>query len=153
MKTIHHYPRRGFTLLEIMVVVIIIGVMLAMAIPGFKAVRERTRVSAFLNDFRAVKEAINRYNLAEGVYPIGTGSGPPADFFEYIRADVITSTTVIGGNWSVDASSYTFAIGVDGYEVDDELLTQIDSGVDDGNLTTGNMIKTGGSQFMYIIEE
>lgn len=149
----HHTPRRGFTVLEIMVVVIILGVLLAMAIPGFNAVRERTRVSAFLNDFRAVKEAINRYNLAEGHYPIGTGGGPPADFMEYIRGDIISESTVIGGTWSVDADNYTFALGVSGYEVDDEVITQIDKAVDDGDTATGKMIVTGADEFYFVIEE
>lgn len=153
MNTSLKQQHRGFTILEIMVVVLIIGVLLAMAIPGFQAVRERTRVSAFLNDFRAVTEAVNRYSLTEGVYPVGTGDGPPADFYDYIRADVITNTTVIGGNWTVDASTYQFAIGVTGYEASQNVIVQIDDAVDDGNLATGQMIASGGDTFLFIIEE
>lgn len=141
--------RRGFTLLEIMVVVILIGVLLAMAIPGFTAVRERSRVSAFLNDFRAVKEAINRYNLEEGTYP----TGPTGEFAEYIHPDIFTNNTVIGGNWEVDDTAYTFAIGVDQYQVDDDVIQQIDAAVDDGNLATGNMILAGAQRFLFVIEE
>ncbi|WP_309399134.1 type II secretion system protein [Cerasicoccus maritimus] len=144
--------RRAFTLLEIMVVVIIIGVMLAMAIPGFKAVRERSRVAAFTSDFRAVKEAINRYSLEEGHYPIGTG-GPSADFYEYIREDVITGTTVIGGNWTADVDTYIFAIGVADYQVDDDLIEQIDAAVDDGNTASGKMTISGPKTFLFVIEE
>ncbi|WP_269541587.1 type II secretion system protein [Cerasicoccus fimbriatus] len=153
MNTSLKQPHRGFTILEIMVVVLIIGVLLAMAIPGFQAVRERTRVAAFLNDFRAVTEAVNRYNLTEGVYPVGTGNGPPADFYDYIRADVITNTTVIGGNWTVDASNYQFAIGISGYEASENVIVQIDQAVDDGNLATGQMIESGANTFLFIIEE
>ncbi|WP_309381463.1 type II secretion system protein [Cerasicoccus frondis] len=153
MKISSTSRRQGFTLLEIMIVVIIIGVMLAMAIPGFKAVRERTRVATFLNDFRAVKEAINRYSLEEGHYPIGEGGGPAADFYDYIRGDVIDGRTVIGGNWAVDATNYLFAIGVANYEVDDSLIQQIDSGVDDGDTSTGQMFIQGEKTFYFIIEE
>ncbi len=154
MSYAHHTRRRGFTLLEIMVVVIIIGALLAMAIPGFNAVRERTRVSAFLNDFRAVKEAVNRYNLEEGGYPVDGGTGQPTpEFLEYIREDIIMDTTVIGGNWTADVTNYTFAFGVTGYEVDDEIIEQIDEGVDDGDITTGAMTKTGDGVFYFVIEE
>jgi len=152
MKSTHHHTGRGFTLLEIMVVVLMIGILLAMAIPGFKAVRERARISTFTSDFRAVKEAVNRFNLSEGYYPLSGGAIEP-EFFDYMRQDVITETTVIGGNWNFDDSTAIFAIGIVGYEVEDDIVERIDSAVDDGILTTGSMTKTSDGEFYFVIEE
>lgn len=123
-----------------------------MAIPGFRAVRERTRVSVFTNDFRAVKEAINRYSLEEGEYPTESGVLVP-EFSDYIRDDIINNATVIGGNWTFDDASHLFALGVSGYEVDDDLIAEIDKAVDDGDTSTGKMTITAANEFYFVIED
>jgi type IV pilus assembly protein PilA len=62
MKTTHR-SSKGFTLVEIMIVVVIIGLLAAMAIPAFKKVRENSIGKAMENDARQIASAAQQYFL------------------------------------------------------------------------------------------
>jgi type IV pilus assembly protein PilA len=59
--------RRGFTLVEIMIVVVIIGLLAAMAIPAFQKVRQSSQDKAVLNNARQLSAAADQYFLENGV--------------------------------------------------------------------------------------
>ncbi len=59
----HTKSKKGFTLVEIMIVVVIIGLLAAMAIPAFQKVRENSRGSAADNDARQLASAAQQYML------------------------------------------------------------------------------------------
>jgi prepilin-type N-terminal cleavage/methylation domain-containing protein len=48
---------RGFTLVEIMIVVAIIALLAAIAVPGFLRARKRAQASRILNDLRLIAKA------------------------------------------------------------------------------------------------
>jgi len=58
---------RGFTLVEIMIVVVIIGLLAAMAIPAFQKVRQSSQDKAVLNNARQLAAASDQYFLENGV--------------------------------------------------------------------------------------
>ncbi|MEO0797019.1 MAG: type II secretion system protein [Verrucomicrobiota bacterium] len=58
--------KKGFTLVEIMIVVVIIGLLAAMAIPAFQKVREQSREKAITNNLRQIASAGQQYILEEG---------------------------------------------------------------------------------------
>lgn len=55
--------KKGFTLVEIMIVVVIIGLLTAMAIPAFQGVRERSLKGVMDNDARQISSAAAQYFL------------------------------------------------------------------------------------------
>ena len=61
----------GFTLVEIMIVVVIIGMLAAMAIPAFKKVRIASQDKAVLNNARQLSSATDQYFLENGVTVAG----------------------------------------------------------------------------------
>jgi len=58
---------KGFTLVEIMIVVVIIGLLAAMAIPAFQKVRQASQDKAVLNNARQLSGAADQYYLENGV--------------------------------------------------------------------------------------
>ena len=57
------YPRRGFTLVEIMIVVAIIGLLATIAIPNFVKARNTAQANACINNMKQIAGAIDLFAL------------------------------------------------------------------------------------------
>ena len=58
-----HKNRGGFTLVEIMIVVAIIALLAAIAVPGFLRARKRSQATKILNDLRMIDAAVDQYAI------------------------------------------------------------------------------------------
>jgi prepilin-type N-terminal cleavage/methylation domain-containing protein len=58
--------RAGFTLVEIMIVVAVIALLAAIAVPGFLRARKRSQASKVLNDLRMIDSALDQYAIETG---------------------------------------------------------------------------------------
>ncbi len=148
-------PAGGFTLVEIMVVVVIIGILAALAIPAFMHMQRAAQNNRFLNDLRAFSQAFETYALQNGAWPPNAGAGVvPTGMASDFRAGAWQATTPVGGRWNWDnnINGYRAAISVSSPTADDSQLAEIDAKIDDGDLTTGMFVKAS-NRFMYILEK
>ena len=95
--------QKGFTLVELMTVVLIIGILVIVAIPVFNNVTHNARVKAHLSNIRIIEGAVEmqKTSTADGNYSggaVGTdGTGFAATMDEYMEA------------WPVDPGTYDLA--------------------------------------------
>src|SRR5476651_1389980 len=64
---ITHRSAKGFTLVEIMIVVVIIGLLASMALPAFQKVRQSSQDKTVMNNARQLAAAADQYFLENGV--------------------------------------------------------------------------------------
>jgi prepilin-type N-terminal cleavage/methylation domain-containing protein len=75
--------RGGFTLVEIMIVVAIIALLAAIAVPGFLRARKRSQASRVINDLRLIDSAVDQYAI-ENNKTTGAAVGT-ADWTQYMK--------------------------------------------------------------------
>ena len=69
MRKISRYKREGFTLVEILVVVVILGMLAALVIPQVVGQGEDAKRTAAMVQIQAIEQALDIYRLHNGFYP------------------------------------------------------------------------------------
>jgi len=59
----------GFTLIEIMIVIVILGLLATLLVPKIMQLPDEARVTKAKNDIRAIESALKLYKLDNGFYP------------------------------------------------------------------------------------
>ena len=103
--------RSGFTLVEIMIVVAIIAMLAAIAVPNFLRARKRSQATRILQDLRVIDSAIDLYAVESN--KVGGVTVPWAAIQQYLKPSSVLYTSgvsILGGNYKT--ATYTVDGGV-----------------------------------------
>ena len=142
----------GFTLVEIMIVVVIIGFLASMAIPAFQRVRRNVQNTAFANDLRLARNAAEQYIMEVGTYPPDGAAGMPSELSPYMPSRINDGPTPVGGVWDWDYEQFGFKAGISVYKptADAAQMQEVDRLVDDGDLSAG-YFRARSQGYIYVI--
>ena len=113
--------RKGFTLVEILIVVIILGILAAIVIPQFTNASEEARMSSLKSNLQSIRAQLQLYRMKNDVFPAAAsfetlltrdpnnGGGVGAPFLYSIPTNPYTGTNTVttwgggGAGWEIDA--------------------------------------------------
>ncbi len=93
------YEQQAFTLVEIMIVVAILGLLAALAVPSFIKVRKESQAKRIVNDARQIDAAIDTWALQ-----VGAADGDAVDLVQaaqYTKSGIINPNDVLGNPYLI----------------------------------------------------
>ncbi len=154
-------PRGGFTLVELLITVIILGILAAIVVPSIADSRCQSEQLAFVSDVRIFSDAIQVYYFQTGEYPEDSSSGDcPAGLEAYVDEAKWETLTPIGGVWDCERNDHgiTSGFGVDfrnggGEDRDAAFMAEVDGRFDDGDIATGFFRDVGEDRYYYVFAD
>ncbi len=150
----------GFTLVEILIVVVVLGILAAIVVPQFATASESAQRTAFSSELRVMVETAQRYEAASGDWPGDSSSGElPPELAEYFTSDPFSDPTPIGGVWDFERDSFSVraAVGVHfedpSHAKDAAFMQDVDLMIDDGSLTTGSFRQIADDRYYIILSD
>lgn len=106
MNTVRTAVRKGFTLVEILIVVVILGILAAIVIPQFSSASQAAQASSTVTQLQSLRSQLELYQLQHlGNYPSGAGTGiAPGEFWEQLNNFTDEAGTVYLTQAAADAA-------------------------------------------------
>ena len=111
--------KKGFTLVELLIVVAIIGVLATLLMANFIGVRQRARDAQRKADLRQVQSALEFYRSDLGSYPASlsacgsafTAGSPPSTYMQKLPCDPLGATYYNSGSYRYTSGGTTYTLG------------------------------------------
>lgn len=148
--------RRGFTLLELLIVVILLGILSAIAIPMFVDQSDSVGHAAFISSLKAMESSFQQYFALNLAYPRDVARGTrPSEMAEYFNTSTWTQETPIGGKWDYEGNVLRITAGISVVDSGKsaEYMAEIDQKFDNGNLGSGRFRAMSTSRYTFVLAD
>ena len=85
--------KKGFTLIELIIVITLIGILVGLGLPQFKNATKRTRETALKENLFTLRKLINQYLVDKGKYPQSLQTLVEEEYLFRIPVDPMTKST------------------------------------------------------------
>jgi prepilin-type N-terminal cleavage/methylation domain-containing protein len=136
----------GFTLVELIAVIVVLAILAAVAVPRYFDYRQRATVAAVTRDIKVIAYAYRQYRYVHGQWPENvTGGVMPAGLQPFLEGNRFARPTPIGGSYDADGEIYgvgrpTFSLIGMTRASSESIMLLVDQGIDNGNLDTGQLM-------------
>jgi len=109
-----HVRKGGFTLIELMIVVAIIGILAAIAIPNFLRFQLKAKTSEGKTNLAAIRTSEQSFYSEYGRYVSSTGAGPALTAVGSAKTGFVSTAGFTTLGWSPEGQVYfSYAVGSD----------------------------------------
>ena len=146
---------RGFSLIELVIVVVILGVVAAIAVPRLSRGAESAGTNAYAKSMNELAKAIEKHHAEGGTFPgQQPGKKMPAEIADQFHGDRGNNFSTLGGG------SWQYTVNPDGSVVlcakfskppTVSRMQEADAFLDDGNLATGSFTKKSAVHYELLI--
>ena len=128
----------GFTLLELLVTVAIIGILAAIGIPSYESYKLRARVASTASDLKNFSSGFWAYAAGEEDFPNDTNLVLPPGVDRFVSSSAWNRGPAIGGQYNWEGPNFYPYAGISIMNPPStEILQSLDHALDDGDLTAG----------------
>ncbi len=145
----------GFTLIELMIVILIIGILAAVGIPNYINYQKNAKVARTAQELRSLSQAFVAYLAENGDYPPDSHATLPAGMELYINPAIWADGTPIGGSYNWEGpDTYPYAgLAILDPTIEARYVVALDAMLDNGDLATGRFRNGTSGRPTLIIEE
>lgn len=152
--TVDGRDRRGFSAVEVLIVVMIIGMLAAIAIPTMMRSRQSAQVARMANDLAVAANAFDMYRMEHSAYPPDNVAGAIPQGMEEYLTRFWQEETPLGGRWGWCTDRFSVKACVSVYlggRWREDAWLEVDKRIDDGKLDTGRLRRRPGG-YLYVVE-
>lgn len=145
----------GFTLLELLVAIAIIGLLAAIGIPTYESYKLRARIASTASEVRTFSTGFWAYAAGEEDFPNDTNLVLPLGMERFVSASAWNRGPAVGGQYNWEGPNFYPYAGISIMNPPStEILRSLDHALDDGDLSQGRFrIVAANNRPTYMVSE